>query len=379
VAERPYLTFYGANGIIPVHQDIGDLDRHIARRRALYLQLGIHPLSLRKRTILEFGPGTGDNAVYLAACAPDLCVLVDGNPASIQAVSAKLESGVLPRDHFECTMSDIVEYTDSRRFDVVLCEGVLAGQDVPRTFLAHVASFAGEDGIVAITTTSPVSNLAEVCRRVLKVVLGATLTSQADLLEELTAFFAPDLNSLPGMSRGHADWVLDNIIHPWPARFSVTIPDVIAILGDEFDLLGTSPRFIQDWRWYKSIPGNAKTGNDLALEEYQRWGPYLIDYRIQPDAPLGSLSAPLETACAAAFDVHSAIWTDSGLQKIPDFVACLQQIRDIIHPALPGTAQSITDYLDGLSQLQAGARTAEFGSFRGWFGRGQQYVSFTRK
>jgi hypothetical protein len=256
---------------------------------------------------------------------------------------------------------------------------VLAGQDAPGAFLAHVASFAAEGGIVAVTTTSPVSTLAEVCRRVLKVVLSAMLTSQDDLLEELTAFFAPDLNSLPGMSRRHADWVLDSVIHPWPPQFSVTIPDVIAILGDEFDLLGTSPRFTQDWRWYKSIPGNIKTVNDLALEEYQRWGPYLIDYRIQPDAPIGHLSAQLEPACAAVFDVHSAIWSDDGLQKLAEFVACLQHVRDIIHQAMPGTAQSITDYIGGVSQLQAGTKAAEFGSFRGWFGRGQQYVSFTRR
>src|SRR5208283_581872 len=127
VSGRPYLSYYGDQGIIPVHQDTSDLDRQFACRRALYRQLSIPPLLTLKRRIIEFGPGTGDNALYFAACEPDLLVLVDANPASLQAISEKREQGSFGNEAFECHASDILEYRDSRAFDLVICEGVIPG------------------------------------------------------------------------------------------------------------------------------------------------------------------------------------------------------------------------------------------------------------
>jgi hypothetical protein len=379
MAEKPYLSYYGQHGIVPVRQDISDLNRHFARRCALYRHLKIIPIAIKNRTILEFGPGTGDNAVFLASCEPEICVLVDGNPASIQAISEKFQDGLLPRSRFVCKMSDILEYADARRYNFVLCEGVLPGQEAPEMFLTHVASFASTDGIVVITTLSPTSLLAEVCRRVLKPVLSATVSKHDTLLQEITSFFSPDLRSLPGMSRRHEDWVLDNILHPWPARITFSIPEAIATLDHDFDLLGSSPNFIQDWRWYKAIPAHQKTWNDLAREEYARWSPYLLDYRVQPSTPIENLAAELDASCKRALDIHHKIWHHDEIKEIPLFIECLGEIRKVIDKELPETAHSIADFVNGLNQLIAGIKNPDFGTFRSWFGRGQQYVSFTRK
>ena len=53
--------------------------------------------------------------------------------------------------------------------------------------------------------------------------------------------------------------------------------------------------------------------------------------------------------------------------------------RNIIVKALPETASAIADFLRGLNGLLDGDKSSDFGSFRRWFGRGQQYVSFMRK
>jgi 2-polyprenyl-3-methyl-5-hydroxy-6-metoxy-1,4-benzoquinol methylase len=379
MVEKAYLSYYGTDGIIPVHQDTSDIDLHYARRRALYRHLGIPPLVMRNARILEFGPGTGDNALYLAACEPQLCVLVDGNPASVQAISDKLNRGLFGARRFECRMSDIREYTDLRRFDIVLCEGVIPSQEDPDAFLRHVASFAGADGIVVMTTMSAPSLLAEVCRRVIKAVLATRFDSQEMLLSELTSFFEPDLLSLPGMSRRHEDWVLDNILHPWPARITFTIPEAIDSLDSDFDFLGTSPSFVQDWRWYKAIPRNSKTWNDVAQAEYRRWEPFLIDYRLQPADCIPAVTAGLEAACEEALDIHHEIWHSNSVNDIPRFADCLLVIRAMIAGPAPETARAISDYMNGLEKLVEGHTGADFGSFRRWFGRGQQYLSFSRK
>jgi len=379
VASKPYLSYYGEHGIVPVRQDTSDLRLHLSRRHALYRQLGILPLTFRNRSILELGPGTGDNALFLASCEPGRCVLVDGNPASIQVISKKINEGLLPREVFECRIGDILDWRDAGQFDIVLCEGVIPGQENPEAFLAHVASFAGNHGIVVTTTISAPSVLAEVCRRVIKPIIAEQAGSRENLLRELTNFFEPDLRSLPGMSRLHEDWVLDNILHPWPARIVFSIPEAIDSLDDDFDVLGTSPCFIQDWRWYKAIPRHEKTWNVIAREEYERWAPYLLDYRIQPSDPIPTISAQLDAVCTVAVGIHHRIWHQTSLNEIPQFIDCLREIRNIIVKALPETASAIADFLRGLNGLLDGDKSSDFGSFRRWFGRGQQYVSFMRK
>jgi len=378
MSEQPYLTYYGKLGIIPVRQNVEDFALHTARRRSLYRLLGLEPRDFRNSSVLEFGPGSGDNALYIAACAPKLYVLVDGNPASIEAISDKIERRLLPPERVECLKSGITQYRDDRRFEVVLCEGVIPMQLNPEAFLSHVASFVAPGGVLAITTLSPASILAEVCRRVLKPVIGRRFSNDRLLLAELVSFFEPDLRSLPGMSRLHEDWVLDNILHPWPQRCTFTIPEAISTLDRDFDVRGCSPSFIQDWRWYKSIPEDERTWNDVALDEYDRWAGYMLDYRVRPGMPRHDPTATLNSACADAIRIHYGICNDDKLDGIPDFIERLKNIGEMVSEEMPLTAQSISDYSTGLRGLLDGKDQANFASFRFWFGRGQQHVSFTR-
>jgi hypothetical protein len=213
----------------------------------------------------------------------------------------------------------------------------------------------------------------------LKAIFSVRTTHWDDLLNALVAFFKPDLCSLSGMSRIHEDWILDNILHPWPARCIFTIPEAIEALDESFDIVGTSPRFVQDWRWYKAIPGHPKSSNVVAQEEYERWSPYLLDYRVQPDEPVPGITAQLNAACESAIAIHNRIWDHDALNEIPQFTECLREVRAIIQSVLPETAAALEDYLHGLTQLLDGCDAADFGTFRFWFGRGQQYVSFSRR
>jgi SAM-dependent methyltransferase len=374
---KAYLDYYAQHGIIPVRQDISDLTLHKSRRYSLYRHLGLLPFAFTGRKVLEFGPGTGDNAIYVASCRPSRYVLVDGNPASIRAIEQKLQSGLLPLDRVECQHSDILDYADNRSFDVVLCEGVIPGQADPEAFLAHVASFVAPNGLLVITTQSPSSMLAESCRRVLKAVFARRHPEHKQLLAALVDFFKQDLKTLPGMSRLHEDWVLDQIMNPWPARYTFTMPEAISAIGLNFEVLGTSPCFIQDWRWYKSIPMHAKSWNDIALEEYDRWSGFLLDYRIE--RPEQRTPASLDLACRAAIEIQHEIWHNNSVELITEFNGALRAIRAIIADALPAAARSINDFVSGTKALVEDNPDADFGTFRTWFGRGQQYLSFVCK
>jgi len=376
---KPFLDFYGDKKIIPVRQDIRDLQSHFRKREALYRHLGMPAAVFRGKRVLEFGPGSGDDAVHTASMGPSLYVLVDGNPYSVRAVQEKISQGQIKADELQCIESEILAFQDKRRFDVVTCEGVVPGQTDPAAYLRHIASFADTGGIVYCTAHSPTSLLAEICRRMLKPVFAVRYNDFDDQLTHLTDFVTPDLDSLKGMTRLYDDWVLDTILHPWRREVVFTVPDAIDALDDDFDVVGTSPRFAQDWRWYKAVPGDKASVNGHIREEYDKWSAYFLDYRIEPDGALKFSSKTLEDACADALDAHVDIWENDDVKAMPAFLEKLSAIADLVEGDMSLTARSIADFIVGMKQLLDGNMDADFGAFRPWFGRGLQYVSLIRR
>src|SRR5690349_10665810 len=80
---EPYLSFYGRHKISPVRQDISDMNRHFQRRQYLYRYLGLPPLAISGKSVAEFGPGSGYNALYTTYLAPKRYLLVEGNPTGM--------------------------------------------------------------------------------------------------------------------------------------------------------------------------------------------------------------------------------------------------------------------------------------------------------
>lgn len=376
--NRVFLDYYAERKIIPTRQDLRDLGQHFRRRRALYLHLGIVPRLLAGKDVIEFGPGSGDNAVYTASLAPRSYMLVDANPASVEAVEKKAAAGAYGSVPTEIVLSDILHFDTDRRFDLVIAEAVIPGQDNPEDYLDRVARLVADGGILVITNNSCSSMFPEVCRRLIKPIFAGRSTDFGRQIKMLTDFFRPDLASLDGMSRLPEDWVLDVILHPWKAvRF--TIPDAVAALDHSFDFLAASPRFVSDWRWYKTIQETDNGFNALAVEQYRRFSPVLMDCRYTGDIPNGIDSEALEDACQSAFDLHIGIWNADAIERIPVFLDAVRDIATKLGAAMPTTAQSLTDYVSGMEEMLAGKTAPDFGSFTTLFGRGQQYASFIRR
>ena len=123
--KKAYLDFYEKHQIIPVRQDKSDMAKHFNRRGNLFKQIGIPPALLKGKSVIEFGPGSGDNAIYTASLKPDCYVLVDANSASISELHKKLDEGYFGEVVPEICNSNISDYQDNRRFEVVFFEGVI--------------------------------------------------------------------------------------------------------------------------------------------------------------------------------------------------------------------------------------------------------------
>jgi ubiquinone/menaquinone biosynthesis C-methylase UbiE len=376
---RPYLDYYENYNVIPVRQDTTDLRRHLARRSGLYRQLGIVPSLLEGKSIIEFGPGSGDNAIHTVGLNPKKYVLVDANPASINALRQKFES----QSHYnnvQIVTSDIQQYKDTQQYDVVLAEGVIPNQKNSADFCKKIAGFVKPGGVLVLTTQSEVSVFAELCRRMLRGFFECKYNSFEELVEALVVFFTPDLDSLGSMSRRYDDWVIDQILPTWTTEVCFSVPKAIKALGGEFDVYNASPSFIEDWRWYKSIDLPDKEKNQLALEYYYRSYIYFIDYRLEAGQVANRCYDPikLQTMFQAALDIEREFNGDKDESQINNFLSLCTELASQIKPIVPSVANAIQDYVGGVMQMQKGYAYPDFGSFRGLFGRGQQYMSFIK-
>ena len=79
-----FVDFYNKHGISPVSQNISNLEEHFKRRNSLLTSLGIPAIFVKGSSVLEFGPGSGHNATYIASLSPNRYHLVDGSDVGIR-------------------------------------------------------------------------------------------------------------------------------------------------------------------------------------------------------------------------------------------------------------------------------------------------------
>jgi ubiquinone/menaquinone biosynthesis C-methylase UbiE len=374
---KPFVDFYRSNQISPVAQDISDLRRHLDRRDALYRHLGLVPGWLRGRSVIEFGPGSGYNALHTAGLAPSRYMLVDDNPTGLNAARGLL-AGRFPATQMVFAEALVEDFQSEERFDLVICEGTIPFQMDPPNFLRRVASFAASGGVVVTTCVDGVSMLAETLRRLAGALLWRPEQSTAERAKLLLPIFSPHLATLKGMSRSHEDWILDQIVQPLVGRL-LSIDDAIAALDTEFDAHGTSPRFLADWRWHKDIHGNATNHNLVAREGYARNLHNLIDYRFAGDPRNAEENRRLLVLGDGLFYlVQRFIETrdDALLAEVPERIA---EVASLCGEFSIATATAFADYRRVFVQWRKTGRMPLFGDFAACFGRGQQYLSFIRR
>jgi SAM-dependent methyltransferase len=380
VTDTSLVDFYRRYGISPVHQDISDLPRHFARREALYRHLGLLPAFVRGRSVIEVGPGSGFNSLYTATLGPSRYVLVEGNPRGVRDMTALFGQYGSLCEGIEIKSALVEAYEPDQQFDFVLCEGMLAlsGVPDPLALLASVARLVAPGGVLVITCIDAVSYFAETLRRL----LANLLIDPGEPLEVRTPVcvraFGRHLATLAGMTRSPEDWVVDNLINPASIGRLVSIPDAITALADTFDVFSASPRFLTDWRWYKDIGVDGRF-NALAIDEYWANAHHLLDYRRAgpPGDPMQNML--LYDMCLAVRDEVRALERAPDRAGIEPIQARLRRIESLVHEAVPGVDQALKDVDRLIAAADIDAhRIASAEHLGAWFGRGQQYVSFSR-
>jgi ubiquinone/menaquinone biosynthesis C-methylase UbiE len=383
--ERQFLDFYEHHKIIPVKQTLSDLERHFNRRRSLYLSLGIAPALVNGARVLEVGPGTGDNAVYTTSLKPGLLRFVDGSTESIRCLEDKQANGEFGDVPVEICFADIWNYQDSCKYDLVLCEGLVPGQRNPSNFIKRVSSFCDVGGILVTTNVSKVSVLSEVCRRAVLPVYRTYYCSDKctsdGLVPKLVTHFTEDLDSLGGVSRNYTDWVWDVIIHPWD-DIEFALDDAIIALSDQFEFLGSSPRFYSDWRWYKQLDHCFNNVNESAIDQYRSIEISLLDHRVNPRPYESGIAATVKKLCHEIYNLHQEILMVESISgtDYQNLFSAISDLARLLEDEIPTASRSLNDYLCGMARLLSNSpdnlEPRQFGDFTNFWGRGQQYSSY---
>ncbi len=371
---RPFVDFYRKHAISPVAQDISDFPMHVERRASLYRLLGIPPTAVTGKDLIEFGPGSGYNAVATARFGPRSYVFVDGNPTGIAHLK-NLIARYAPGLDYRAETAYIDEYHSDERYDLVICEGVIPFQFDPPYFARRVAEFAKPGGVVSLTTVDPASFLGDFGRRVLADKLVPVSLSTSERVAALMPYFATDTATLSGMSRPLEDYIYDNIVQPLPGRM-FSIADALAALDDDFDFYGSSPAIVTDLRWFKRLHGAARMTNARAAVAYRSNVINLLDSRIEV-APHDPERGDRILALAATFVAAMHAFEAGDGATTADIATPVEGIARLVEDIVPSTAAS----LDALAAAIADDHLTSFPGepVRSFFGRGMQYVSFARR
>lgn len=370
------LDYYHEIGFVPVSQDISDLAAHFARRSNLYLQLGIAPNLLKNRAVIEFGPGTGDNAVHTASLSPASYVLVEGHRDAIGLLKGRNAAGDFGGCRVEIVESDFFEFVDSRTFDLVWCEGAITGDPNIKKLISHISGFVAKNGILVLAYSDPVGLFAEACRHALKPVF---YRDGPVPIERLVDFFGSHLEALGSVSRLPEHWVRDTILYPWEP-YLISTPEIIDALSESFQVLGALPRYIQEWRWYKKMTFGDPSINDSAKAQYVRNAFQFLDERSEPTTLSATESdcRQLIDLCRRTFTEACRIWHSNDVREVLQFLDVIRPIQALTSQYMPETAQSIDDFATGTKAAIERGDWSRFGRFTSHFGRPQHYLSLVR-
>ena len=250
-----HLAFYREHGISPVAYN-GTREQHFQRRASLYRSLRLPPLAFRVARVLEVAAGTGQNAEYIASLGPKFLELVEPHPMNWDGANLR--------------QVELQDYVSPFPFDIVICENWLGLPEVEAGLLAKLASFVAPQGVLVLTCVHPQGFYPNQLRRKIAARLVNDSMSFENKTQILVSAFETHLATLQDMTRSVRDWVQDMLLNPAVENIVLTFPMLIEHLGAEFTILGTSPEFITDWRWFKRLHGEHRLFNERALVYYHQ-------------------------------------------------------------------------------------------------------------
>jgi len=378
-----FIDFYGKNKYIPTHQEGIDYDKFCKRRALLYKDLSLPLHLLSGKTVIEFGPGGGYNARPILDTSPNRYDFVDAMDAHIAVLDKNIANGRALGVKIEIFESLFSTFEIERKYDLVIAEACIPGQDNPLEVLENISNCVGENGFLVITNTSKTSMLSEILRSVIGKWMSKQVSDEIEFIERCVVVFQGHLDILKTETRTTRDWVLDNIVHEWHVgKSDFSLPEAFQLLQElEFTYHGGSPSFYRDFLWYKNESKGSTREESEVVKQYKDIELIFLDYRVSIEEFLEhSNSYSREEILIQISDVFDSakMFLKSGDES--QLLILLSKTRDLalhLSTNFKRTSRSLLEFSSFPEKLENPSNES-FKEFQGWWGHGQQYNSFQK-
>lgn len=384
--RQTHLEYYRQHGIAPVCYDLSDMTAHLQRREALYNKLALPPLAFRGSRVLEVAAGTGHNSLYLAQLLPARLLLLEPNATAVEHLRRAYAAFDAPHTVPEVIVCTLEAFDPDEPFDIVLCENWLGSSAHDLAMLDKLVEMVAPTGVLVITTVSPIGMVPNLLRRFL---VPGLIRDEPDFEAKsrlLVAAFASHLRTVDAMTRSVTDWVQDNMLNPAYFGVCLSISAAVERLGAQFDVLGCTPAFAEDWRWFKTMAGARRQINHHFLEEYWRKAHNHLDHREPPSPGDAETNRRLEQAALgvlAAVEAHEDAGArgDDGSGWAARVRGRLERFIDAVPPRMSEPVAALREFVQRAfdSPPRAIDAVASMERFGALFGRETSYLSLLRR
>ncbi len=284
--------YYKSIGLNPVGHDISREDRmrlHERKRQNLlehHLKLPL--FGWRGARVLEFGPGSGENAVALARLGAKFTFVEPLDYLSERLRATFAEFGVSER--IEAVHQGVLEdFRSERRFDVVFAEGFVHFLEDHAAAVRKLISFADDEGFVVLSDIDPAGTFIEYLKKCYLEAACETLDLRSDeqRLDMARLLFAGEFGRI-NHSRGFDSWAKDMVLNPlYRPRYFLSFPEILAALPKGVSLYSSWPNYLDldDLVWHKNIRAAASMRRAAQRGYYAR-APHFLHSIPRPDGCL---------------------------------------------------------------------------------------------
>jgi len=377
--SQDHLEFYLEHGISPVHQNISNLSKHMERRNSLYRYLGLPSSYFAGKKILEVGPASGHNSLYVAACNPDEFDLLEPNPVAVnEALELYRYFNVLHTTPNVISQT-LEKFEKDQTYDVVICEAWLGISDHERRLMKKLAGFVKKEGVLVTTLASPVGYFFNMVRRLLANQFFSIADDFEEKSEKLLSAFSPHLETLKDMSCPHIDWVQDSLLNPGFLTMHPNPTTFIEDIGQNYSIYNSYPRFSSDWRWYKALYGEKKKINNVFLQNFSENIHNFMDYRFIFNQRSSKLNDELQELCFELRNVVSRLEEEKPSNSVSEAAAIIGKVKKNIAGLERSLEKSVDEVLFIIKNNQIDLKSvSKLKYFKECFGRELLYVSVLR-
>jgi hypothetical protein len=153
--------------------------------------------------------------------------------------------------------------------------------------------------------------------------------------------------------------------------------------GADFYFYGSSPMFMTNWSWYKTLPLSPVDYNEAFISAFrsQRQSFLHYDETSVPDQEAGESMYQSCREFSLIVEQPTASWLAVTPETVRQHLVHVQRVQEIAERCgLRRSAAAIREFLALFAddRIPDAQRIADMVDFRGAFGRGQQYVSLVR-